>query len=202
MAITLTKKRSSQILCLVEEPKRSVIYSSLGDKMFDISSINAISGILAAIGVIIGVVLTILELRNITKTRQMDMLMGLYLTWGSEDMKKAFEKVVTMEFKDYNDAVKKYGSITSADRSAVWVAVDRVSFFMNGLGYLVYEKFAAIRQVDDLFGHGVTFLWDKMKPLVEGWRKQLKLPRSSQWFEYLYDEVRKREQRLQIATVQ
>ena len=45
----------------------------MGDKMLDIPSISALA---AAFGVIVGVVLAVLELRNITKTRQMELILG------------------------------------------------------------------------------------------------------------------------------
>jgi hypothetical protein len=31
-----------------------------------------------------------------------------------------------------------------------------------------------------------------MKPMVEGARKQFKVPKSLEWFEYLYNEMKKR----------
>jgi hypothetical protein len=36
--------------------------------------------------------------------------------------------------------------------------------------------------------------WDKLKPLVEGRRERLKRPQTLEWFEYLYSEMKKREQ--------
>jgi hypothetical protein len=36
-----------------------------------------------------------------------------------------------------------------------------------------------------------------MKLLVYGWRKQYNIPESFYWFEYLYNEMKKRKQQLQ-----
>ena len=162
--------------------------------MLDIPSIT---GIVAALGVIVGVVFTVQELKNLTKTRQMDMLMRIYLTWGSVDIKSAFGRVMGLEIKDYNDFVKKHGAINSPQRKPIWVDIDRVGWFINGIGLLVHKKLADIGTVDDLFGYGVIFIWEHIEPLVKGWRKQLDLPKSFGWFEYLYNELKKREQRLQ-----
>jgi len=161
--------------------------------MIDISTLSVV---IAAASVVIGVVFAVLQLRDLVKARQMDLLMDLYLTWGSEDMKKAHGRFLALEIKDNDSFVKKYGAINSPERSPVWVDIDRIGWFLNGVGFLVYEKFVNIRLVDDLIGYGVIFLWEKMKPLVEGWRKQLNLPKSFQWFEYLANEMKKREQRL------
>ena len=163
-------------------------------------NIPSISAVVAALGVIVGVVFTVLELRNLVKTRQMGMLMRIYLTWGSEDMKKALGRFMALEIKDYNDFAKKYGLINSPKRSPVWVDIDRIGWFINGIGLLVHRKLADIETVDDLFGYGVINIWERMKPLVEGWRKQLNFPKSFGWFEYLYNELKRREQ--QLAKIQ
>jgi len=136
----------------------------------------------------------------LVKTRQTDTLIRLYLTWESDDLQEAFERIVTAEFKDYNDFVKKYGPITSPERPPVHRALSRVSFFFHGVGILVHRKLADIGLVDALIGYGVIWLWEKMKPLVEGWRKDLNMPKSVWGFEYLYDEMKKREQ--QVAKIQ
>ncbi len=72
--------------------------------MLDIPSISAL---VAAVGVIVGVVLAILELRNITKTRQMELIMSIYSLFTTRGYMEAWEKIRTREFKDYDGYVKK-----------------------------------------------------------------------------------------------
>ena len=161
--------------------------------MVDIASISAV---VAATGVIVGVILAVMELRNIVRTRRMDMMIRLYAFWGSENIQRALEEVVKSEYKDYNDFSKRFGKITSRDRDPIWGAFSRVGFFFHGLGVLVHRKLADIDLVDELFGYGVTWGWQKMKPVIEGWRKELNMPKSLYQFEYLYNEMQKREQQL------
>jgi len=158
--------------------------------------VPTLSIVVAAASVVAGVVYYAFQLRHSVKARQMDLLMRLYLTWGSEDMKKAFQKVIALEFMDFDDFVKKYGSF-SPEPSPVSVSVDRVAWFMNGIGFLVHKKLVDIESVDELFGHGIIWLWEKLKPIIEGWRKRLGTPKSNMWFEYLDNEMKKREQRPQ-----
>jgi len=40
-------------------------------------------------------------------------------------------------------------------------------------------------------------MWEKSKPVFEGARKQYDQPKWAECFEYLYNEMQKREQRLQ-----
>jgi len=73
------------------------------------ADIQTVSIVIAATSVVAGVVYYAFQLRHSIKARQMDLLMRLYLTWGSEDMKKALQDVFATEFKDYDDFMKKYG---------------------------------------------------------------------------------------------
>jgi hypothetical protein len=55
-------------------------------QMLDIPSISAI---VAAAGVLVGVVIAVIELRNLVKQRQSDLVMRLYSDWGSEEIQKS-----------------------------------------------------------------------------------------------------------------
>ena len=46
----------------------------------------------------------------------------------------------------------------------------------------------------DLFGSSYFLAWEKVKPFVEGARKQFGVPDAYSFFEYLYNEMKKREQ--------
>jgi len=159
--------------------------------------IQTVSIVIAATSVVAGVIYYSFMLRNQAKARQMDLFMRLYLTWGSEDMKKASGRFLALKIKDYDDFLKKYGPIISADpereRSQICEDIDRIGWFFDGIGLLVYRKFVDIRLVDDFFGYGIVLAWEKMKPLVYGWRKQYNMPKSFEWFEYLANEMKKRE---------
>jgi hypothetical protein len=67
------------------------------------------------------------------------------------------------------------------------------------MGFIVKEKIVHIKLVDELLGYWVIKNWETIKPLVDGWRKQYNIPESYRWFEYLYNEMKKREQRLQAG---
>ncbi|UCB60075.1 MAG: hypothetical protein JSW72_08185 [Candidatus Bathyarchaeota archaeon] len=97
----------------------------------------SISAAVAAGGVIVGVVLAILELRNITKTRQMELIMSIYSRLSSREFLDAWEKMRTGEFKDYEWYVKTHGL---ADLNVVgWV--------FEGLGFLMHRRFLDIDTV-------------------------------------------------------
>ena len=151
--------------------------------------IQTISIAVASAGVFAAAIYYIFQIRHQTKMRQTDVLMRLYSDWGREDLQKACGTVVGLEFKDHDDYVKKYG--TSGPVVADWF---RVAWFFNGIGVLLQSKLADTELVDKLFGYMVISLWEKLKPVIEGMKRQSDEPRSLEWFEYLYNEMKKRQQ--------
>ena len=154
--------------------------------MVDISTLSIV---IASVGVTVAAIYYVLQLRHQNRIRQTDTLMRLYSTWGGEDLQKAAWTVLELKFKDYDDYVKKYGTSGTPTN----VAIFRVAWFFNGIGILLQSKLADIKLVDKLFGYMVIWLWEIMKPIVEGERKQFNQPKSLEWFEYLYNEMKKRE---------
>ena len=152
--------------------------------MVDIASISAV---VAAIGVLIGVAIAILQLRDLVKTRQTDLVIRLYSTLGSNEMLEAWEKVRTRKYMNLNGYLKKYGLSE----------INKVAFFSEGIGVLLHRRFIDIGLVDDLFSTPIKITWEKMKPISEGARKHYNRPQIFEWYEYLYNELKKREQTTQ-----
>lgn len=159
-------------------------------KLLDIPSISAI---VTSTGVIVGVIFAILQLRDLVKTRHTDLVIRLYSTFGSREFQEAWVETLRMEFKDYNDYLKKYGPTSG---KPIYTSVNMVAAFFEGMGILLRRKLIDISLVDDLQSSDIILTWHKMKPIVEGWRKHFNRPQISEWFEYLYNEMRKREEQL------
>ena len=155
--------------------------------------IQTISIAIASASVVAGVVYYALQLRHQNRVRQTDTLMRLYSAWGSEGLQKAAWTVLELKFEDYDDYVKKY----TTSGTPTNIGIFRVAWFFNGIGVLLQSKLADVKLVDKLFGYMVIWLWEIMKPIVEGERRSYNQPKSLEWFEYLYNEVKKREQKLQ-----
>jgi hypothetical protein len=159
--------------------------------MVDLTSISAM---LAAIGVLVGVVFAILELRNLVKTRQTDLVIRLYSTFGSKEFQEDWAKIMTTELKDY---VKVYGPEGSVES---WSLLSTLAAFFEGVGVLAKRKLIDLSLVDDLLSTPILWTWEKIGPVVEDRRERLNRPQIWEWFEYLYNEMKKREQ--QLATIQ
>jgi hypothetical protein len=163
--------------------------------MLDIPSISAI---VAAIGVLVGVAIALVELRNLVKQRQTDLVTKLSRDIAVDERAlDAFVDIMETEFDDYNDFVKKYGKFIS--KKPVPMSFMMIGNSFEQIGVLLRNKLIDASLVDQLFP--ISIMWEKMKPLVEGMRKEYHDPTFFEWFEYLYNEMKKREQKLGQAGV-
>lgn len=147
--------------------------------------VTEISAIVAAVGVIIGIIFALLQLRNLVKTRQTDLIMRLYSHFGSERFQKIWEDVMSREAESLQDYGEKYG----------WAKWTAFGLFFEGIGVLLHRKLIDIGSVDDLFTAPITMAWEKMNQNIVEIRKAENQPTIFEWFEYLYNEMQKREQK-------
>ena len=100
---------------------------------------------------------------------------------------KTWDGVLKRDVKDFDDYEKKIG----------WSEVLEVGMFFEGIGVLLKRKLINIDLVDDLFTGPIKMTWEKMEYVTKKARKQRELPTIFEWFEYLYNEMQKREQTIQ-----
>jgi len=151
--------------------------------------IQTISIAIASAGVFVAAIYYILQIRHQSKVRLTDLTMRMYTSWVSEELTKPWLKVWNLEFKDYDDFKRKYGPYLSDNpENAALLSVIN-SFLVMGL--LLQKKL-----VDpEILSHLPVFMtWNKVKPIVEGVRKETNDPGWYEEFEYLYNELKRREQ--------
>jgi hypothetical protein len=155
-------------------------------RVLNVVGVTEISAIVAAVSVVVGVVLTVVELRNLVQQRKSDLLVRLFSTVGSKDWLEAWMRIRDRETLDYDDYKEKYG----------FVEANEVFVFFEMAGRLVKKRLIDIDLLP--FAHGqVKATWEKMNPILEGSRKRFNEQRIGYGFEYLYNEMKKREQKLQ-----
>jgi hypothetical protein len=89
------------------------------------------------------------------------------------------------------------GAAYSEMEKRIGMTYPQTGYFFEELGILLHRKLVDISLVDDLFSGPIIRFWEASKPYVEEARKRLNEPQYAEWFEYLYDEMKKREQKLQ-----
>jgi hypothetical protein len=159
--------------------------------------IYEISAVVAAAGVLVGVVYYMLDLRHQTKIRKTDLLTRLYTsTYTSKEFMDAFWKVMSLQVKDYQDYVRQYGSLNETDNP-----MNRAYFTVIGyyelVGVLLYRKLIDLVTVHDVLGTGNPIvLFEKIKPIIEGFRREANEPTALLGFKYLCDELKRKEAQL------
>jgi len=157
--------------------------------------VQTVSIAIASASVFIAAVYYILQLRHQAKIRQTDFIVRLHSTYGTKEFHEILKEVHTLQFNDYEDFVKKYGPWFSKPGSAQ-TAIFVVSTYFQQIGALLSRKIIDINFLYDVWGStSIKLNWEKVKPIVLGLRQQFNDPKVFGWFEYLYNEVKKREQR-------
>jgi len=150
--------------------------------MVDISTVSIV---IASAGVLVAAIYYIIQIRHQTKLRQTDLVMRLYSTRASTEFQEAWKKVMATESREYHDFEKWYE----------WSDFIKVGIFFEGIGILHHRKLVDIELVDDLFSYIVKTTWERMKQVTEAVRKHNNAPQIFEYFECLYNELKKREQR-------
>ena len=144
--------------------------------------IQTVSIAIASASVVAGVIYYALQIRQQTKIRQIDFIMRMGSTFISKELLQSFATLKKTEFENY-DGFEEKG----------YVEARQVASFCENLGVLVKRKLVDISLVTDIYAVDET--WEKLKPWIKETRRRANNPRLYEWFEYLYNEMKKREQR-------
>jgi hypothetical protein len=149
--------------------------------------IQTVSIAVASASVVAGVIYYAFQIRHQNKIRHTDLVMKLYSQFNNLEFQKVWEEVLNRQAKDYDDYRNKYGM----------AEVTAVGMFFEGIGILLKRKLIDIELVDDMFTTPIKWTWEKIKEQTLETRRVRNQPEILEWFEYLYNEMKKREQKLQ-----
>jgi hypothetical protein len=148
--------------------------------------VQSVSIAIASVSVTVAAIYYIFQIKHQIKTRQTDLVYRLYTVFGSKEMRQTWEKVTTREDMNFSTYQKEFGLSD----------VNEIGWFFEGVGVLLHRGLIDITVVDDLFSSPIKISWEKLRPVAEGERKQFNRPQIWEWWEYLYNEMQKREQKL------
>ena len=142
-----------------------------------------VSAVLAAVGVLVGVVYYILDMRNQTRIRQIDLVLRLSSTLDSKEFAEAFTKIVSSNAKTADELRKE----------CFPAELIMIGNFYERTGALLKRRLADPSLIADILA--VSEIWEKIRPWVMDVRQKTNDPYLFESFEYLYNEMKKREQR-------
>jgi hypothetical protein len=153
--------------------------------------VQTISIAVASASVVVGIVYYALQLRHQTRLRQTDLVMRLYSTYDSLEFLEAWNTIFFTEDGDYDSFLKKLGGKRHI--------ASFVCMFYDEVGVLLHKGLIDIDLVDELFGDAVPLMWEKLKNFIEEARRRYR-PGAYLHFEYLYNEMKKREQQVGVKS--
>jgi hypothetical protein len=152
--------------------------------------VTEISAILAAAGVLAGVVYYILDMRRQTEIKTIDLALRLDAIWESKDF---VEWWVTFQERD----PKEYDTLTKENQRK-WIPEKQILGFYVTPSFLLRKKLVDL-ETCSLFP--ILYSWEKLQFYVEKVRRGHNQPRAYEEVDYLIDEIKKREQKLQQSKV-
>ena len=163
--------------------------------------LSIIRDFVAIFGVIAGFSYYVLTVRNQQKTqrtaeqnRQIQLLMEFTAT---EEGSKRIVELLKMEWTDYDDFERKYGSDNNPDnyakRTQMWSQADT-------LGYMLKKGLIDRELLFDRMGTGVHFIWVKFEKVIKEIRSRYNQPLAWIHYDYLIEEYLKYMQEKGIDT--
>ena len=153
--------------------------------------IQTVSIAVASASVTVAAIYYVWQIRHQGKLRQMDLVIRLASEFKNREFLEAQANIFETEFTDYDDFVKKYGKLYSSGKYPI--SFQLIANFFEQVGILYKNKLIEPVLIDQILAVSVT--WEKLKRFVEYARVEYHDPRLWEWFEYLYNEMKKREQR-------
>ena len=156
--------------------------------MVDLAEIQATYYMVAATGVLVAAAFYILNLRETTRNRLISQTNTLLQTFMSEGGQKSWGELLNMEWRDYEDFEKKYGSDYNLDNFA-----KRQSLFyqFDTLGHMLRKGLADRETLYNTTGIAASWTWTKFKSILSENRRRYAGRDVFTGFEYLAGEMMK-----------
>jgi hypothetical protein len=161
--------------------------------MVDIALLQSISYMAGALGVCIAAIFYVLNLRisqrnmrQTLETRKLQFVTSITSQLLSEEGQRRYGELLNMEWKDYDDFERKYGSDYNLDNYAKRMNVWKT---YNTLGMLVREKLIEPEVLYMINDVNPCFMWSKFKDIIVEQRKRYGVKETLSDFEFLNDEM-------------
>jgi hypothetical protein len=144
-----------------------------------------------AAGVLVAVVYYILDIRHQSRLRQTESVIRLspWFNMNAREVQEAITQVCSIEYENYEDYLERY--FGKPENTMLKI----LGNYFEGIGILVSKKLVEADIVYNFWGDIIQSSWEKIKPLIADMRKDSGDLNMFVFWEYLYNEMKKREQR-------
>jgi len=158
--------------------------------------IQTILTYLTLISVPVGVTYHIMTLNNTRKnqqlqleTRQAQMYMSIINSFNSPEFRRQWHIVESATWDDYDDFHEKYPL-----GSEMLTAATRHFIFFDSIGGLVKKKLIDVDLIDGALALNIVVTWRLLEDIIYGDRESFNTPSLWEPFEYIYNEISKRDE--------
>ena len=123
--------------------------------------------------------------------------MNVYNRWNTRDIQMAYGHtrfLLLPQIKDFTDYQRLVLKERAEGNLEPWYHGQILITYFEGLAMLVKRGLIDIEMVEDLFANRINWYWDNFKAIAHTRRTQLRDPKMYDSVEYLYNELKKREQ--------
>jgi len=159
--------------------------------LVDIMLLQTVSIAIASAGVFLAAIYYVMEIRHQSRLRQTESVIRLspWFNMNAKEVQEAVTQVCSIEYKNYEDYLERYS------KKPEHTTLKILGNYFEGIGILVYRKLVKADIVYDFWGEIIQSSWEKIQPLVADMRKDIGDSNMFRFWEYLYNEMKKREQK-------
>ena len=128
--------------------------------------ITEISAVVAAAGIVVGVIYYILDLRHNAKAREMEICRLVVSDYDSEQAINRWATMMNMQWKDDKDFIEKYGQ-SNPEMLGKWSSW---FFAWEMMGILLKNKVVRAEEMHDMGGYSAIYAWEKFNDIIQGLR--------------------------------
>jgi hypothetical protein len=166
--------------------------------MIDLVTLQIVRDFVAIFGVIAGFTYYVLIVRNnqrnqrmVLENRKAQLFMPIYsLLHRQEFAKQTGDFIYNWEWSDVSDFMEKYGPATNLEQFTSFL--NMLAFYHAVGGLLMMEQIDP-EMVHSLLPNTPITIWEKAESIVHQMREQTSSPNLFQGAEYLYKEMKKRQ---------
>lgn len=150
--------------------------------------LQTISVIVAAVSVVIGVIMSVLSIRNLAKSRRTSIFLDFHKQADQEFLEDMFEVVGEWSWDNYEDFQTKYGPLASPER---WAKFIHVSSFFDSMGKLLENKITDAELIPEALAVIAMNWWEKIESIQADMAKSWRASGSLESSKFLYDTLKK-----------
>ena len=150
--------------------------------------LQTVSIIIAATSVVIGVITSVLSLRNYAKSRRTSIFLDFHKQVTQEFLESVFEVIGVWSWNNFEEFQAKYGPLASPKK---WAQFIHVSSFFDSMGKLLEDKITDAELIPEALAVIAMSWWEKIEPIQADMTKRWRDSGSLDSSKFLYDSLKK-----------